>query len=75
MKRIYLSGAQKRAVASEKKRKKDNIVKKTPKLTTFFTRVASNTAQSNSELILTDNTEQPQFISRSSSLEANAKFD
>ena len=31
-----LSGAQKRAVASEKKRKKDNIVKKTPKLTTFL---------------------------------------
>ena len=36
MQRIYLSGAQKRAVASEKKRKEDNIVKKTPKLTAFL---------------------------------------
>ena len=36
MKHIYLSGAQKQAAASEKKRKKDNIVKKTPQPTTFL---------------------------------------
>ena len=75
MKRSYLSGAQKQAVASEKKRKDDIIVKKTPKLTTFFTRVASTSAQSDSELILEDSTEQPQSISRSSSLEADADLD
>ena len=33
---MYHTGAQKRAVASEKKRKEDNIVKRTPKLTTFL---------------------------------------
>ena len=75
MKRIYLSGAQKRAVASEKKRKEDKILKTTPKLTTFFTRVASTSAQSASELILADNTEQPQSISRSSLLGADADLD
>ena len=75
IKRIYLSGAQKRVVASEKKRKEDNIVKKTPKLTTFFTRVARTSALSDSELILADNTEQPQSISRSSSLKADADLD
>ena len=75
MKCIYLSGAQKRAVASEKKRKEDNIVKKTPKLTTIFTRVASTSAQLDSELIVADNTAQPQSISRSSSLEADVDLN
>ena len=73
----YLSqwSAKTSSIASEEKRKDDNIVKKTPKLTTSFTRVASTSAQSDSELILEDNTEQPQSISRSSSLEADADLD
>lgn len=36
MKRIYLSGSRKRKVAEEKKQKDEEVVKKLPKLTSFF---------------------------------------
>lgn len=44
MKRVHPSGAQKRNLLNKQQQKHDEVVKKTPKLTTFFKPEASETA-------------------------------